>query len=125
MVFHRSRPVFHGSRWFFMILMGPVGFLWFFMVKGFFMVSGHFFVGFQGSRLVFHGFRLVFHGSRWVFMVIHSSRSAFMVPGWFFMIPGRFLWFFMVRGQFLWFFKDPSQFFHGSRWVLWLFKVPG
>ena len=35
------------------------------------------------------------------------------------MIPGRFLWFFMVRGQFLWFFKDPSQFFHGSRWVFY------
>ena len=38
---------------------------------------------FQGSRLVFHGFRSVFHGLRSVLMV-------FMLPGWFFMVLGRF-----------------------------------
>ena len=68
---------------------------------------------FQGSRSVVHGF----HGSRWVL-------SFFMVPGWFFMVPGGFSWFvmvqgcfFMVPGGFLWFhvgfygFMVPGWFF--------------
>ena len=31
-------------------------------------------------------------------MFIHGSRSAFMVPGWFFMIPGEFSLFIMIPG---------------------------
>ena len=61
-------------------------------------------------------------------MVIHGSRSVFMVPRWFFMVPGRFLWLFMALGG-----------FHDSRWVImvihgsrsvsmvpgWFFMIPG
>ena len=37
------------------------------------------------------------------------------VPGWFFIVPGRFLWFFKVPGSF---FMVPSGF-------SWFFKVSG
>ena len=58
------------------------------------------FIGFQGFRLVFHGSRsvfMVFQGSRLVFhgfsSLFHSFRAVLMVfkvPGWFFMVLGRF-----------------------------------
>ena len=64
-----------------------------------------FYIFFQCSRLIFHG-------SRWVLRVIHGSRSVFIVPGWFFMVPGRFSWF---QAGFCWFFNIPG----------WFFLVPG
>ena len=45
--------------------------------------------------------------SRSVFMVINGSRSVFLVPGWFFMFPGRFV------------------IFQGSRFVFMFFMVSG
>ena len=51
---------------------------------------------------------MVFQGSRWVLWL-------FKVPGWFFIVPGRFLWFFKVPGSF---FMVPSGF-------SWFFKVSG
>ena len=70
--------------------MGFHGFSWFQVCYKWFQV------GFHGSRSV----SMVFHGSRLVFMVSHGSRSIscfFMVPGWYFMVPGRFSWVFMVQ----------------------------
>ena len=64
--------------------------------------------------MVFQGSRLVFHGSRWLLRVIHGSRSVFIAPGRFFMVPGGFLRFFMVPG-----------FFIVSVQLLWVFKVSG
>ena len=68
----------------------------------FFMVSCCCFFSFflQVSRLVFHGFR-------WVLRVIDGFRSVFIVPGWFLMVPGRFVWF--SRFQ-----VGLSCFFYGS-----------
>ena len=71
-----------------------------------------------------------------------------MVPGWFFMVWGRFSWFFMVLGSWLVFhgsslvfmvfhgsrsvFNGSRSVFHGSRsffmvpsWFSWFFMVPG
>ena len=94
--------------------MGPVQFLWFFKIRGFFswlffvvvfmavfcccifgskavfMVSGCF-LWFQIFFMVFQGSRLFFYDSRSAFMV-------FKVPDCFFMVPGGFLWFFKVPG---------------------------
>ena len=53
--------------------------------------------------MVFQGSRLFFHGVRSVFMV-------FMVPGWFFMVPGRFSWFFVVPGWFFIFHIENTLF---------------
>ena len=82
MVFHVSRLVFHGFRWFFMVAYGS---RWVFMV-------------FHGSRLIFHGFRsvfMIFHGFRSAFKVFHGvrlvdygSRPVFMVPGLCIMVTG-------------------------------------
>ena len=44
--------------------------------------------------MVFHGSRLAFHGSWSVFMV-------FIVPGWFFMVPGRFIVFHCSKSVFM------------------------
>ena len=47
----------------------------------------------NGSRLVFHGFRavlMVFHGWRLVFHDFRAVLMVFHVPGWFFMVLGRF-----------------------------------
>ena len=48
-------------------------------------------------------------------MVIHSSRSVFMVPGW-------FLWYFKVPS---WLFMVPGFFFMAPGGFLWFFMVPG
>ena len=63
------------------------GFLWFQVsFWGVFKVPGQFFrLGFHGSRSVlrFLRFQVGFSWSWWVSMVIHGSRSFFLVPGWF------------------------------------------
>ena len=54
----------------------------------------------------------------------------FKLPGWFFIVPGRFLWVFKVPGSFFhgfkWVFMVFQGFsfvFHGSRWVLRVIHV--
>ena len=88
------------------------------------MVTEGFFMVFQGSRLVFHGFRcvlfviqgsrVIFHGTRWVLWF-------FKVPGWLFIIPGRFLWSSRFQLRFSWFQVCLHRFSlrenHGSRLV--------
>ena len=80
---------------------------------------------FHGSRLVFFmvpgGFLYFFFGSRLVFMVFLWFQvgffMVFMVPGWFFMVPGRFFMVFVVPGLFFMVFavSGPTEhciFFH-------------
>ena len=72
MAFHGSRWVFHGSRW----IHGFSGF------QVFFMVSGQFFMGLQGSWLVFHDSRsvfIVFQGFRLVFMVENTQKGTRLI----------------------------------------------
>ena len=57
----------------------------------------------------------------WFQVGFHDSRSVFEVPGWFFMVPGEFSWFQVDHyGHQLF-----QVCFHNSRWVLWIFRVPG
>ena len=73
---------------------------------------------------------MVFHGSKWVLRVIHGSRSVFIVPGHFFMMPGQFSWvqvgsygFSRFQVDFSWFqvvfhgFYDSRSGFHDSKWI--------
>ena len=74
MVFHGPRLVFHGFRSVLMVFHGPR-------------------LVFHGSRLVFSCFQVGFYGFSWFQVGFYGSRMVFIVfivPGWFFMIPGRF-----------------------------------
>ena len=94
------------------------------------------FLGFQGFRLVFHVSRSVFMFFKvpgwfsmfnvsfsWFpagfsrfqigFMVIHGSRPAFMVPGWFLWLIKTPGWSFMVPGIFF----GYSRFQFGCSWL--------
>jgi len=70
------------------------------------MVPGRFF---QLGLYDISRFQVGFHCSRSAFMI-------FMIPGWFFMVQGRFSWFFirswfiMVQGWFSWFLKVSGGF---------------
>ena len=70
-------------------------------------------------------FQVGFSWAQVRFMVFQGSRLVFKVPGWFFMVSGRFYGFSWFQVRFYVFSKVQGGFFMGPGGFLWLFKIPG